>query len=183
MDPTDEVLLERARSSGAAYAAFYHRHVADLLAYFRRRTPDAETAADLTAETFAAALESVDGFDPARGPAIGWLYGIARRRYADYVRAGRASDRARRRLGIAPLALTDEALEGIERVAAAQLHAQVSELLDELPEAQRRALHAHVIDEQSYDEIAARERLAPAAVRQRVSRALRALRIGLERGA
>ena len=183
MDPSDEALLADARTSGAAYAAFYHRHAADLLAYFRRRTPDPETAADLTAETFAAALESLRQFDPARGPAIGWLYGIARRRYADYVRAGHAGDRARRRLGIAPLALTDEALDGIERIAAAQMHAQVSVLLDDLPESQRRALHAHVIDEEGYDAIAAREREAEATIRQRVSRALRTLRIGLERSA
>jgi DNA-directed RNA polymerase specialized sigma24 family protein len=43
-----------------------------------RRTGDAELAADLTAETFAAALASRRRFDPAKGPAIGWLYGIAR---------------------------------------------------------------------------------------------------------
>ena len=38
---------------------------------------DPELAADLTAETFAAALVSVRRFDPARGPAVAWLLGIA----------------------------------------------------------------------------------------------------------
>ena len=44
-----------------------------VLAYFRRRVGDAELAADLTAETFAAALEGRRRFAPERGPAAGWL--------------------------------------------------------------------------------------------------------------
>jgi Sigma-70 region 2 len=39
---------------------------------------DPELDADLTAETFASALEGVDRFDPARGSAVNWLFGIAR---------------------------------------------------------------------------------------------------------
>jgi DNA-directed RNA polymerase specialized sigma24 family protein len=49
-----------------------------LLGYLVRRTGDPELGADLTAETFASALEGVDRFDPARGSAVNWLFGIAR---------------------------------------------------------------------------------------------------------
>ena len=76
-----------------------------------RRTGDGELAADLTAETFAAALASRRRFDPAKGPAIGWLYGIARHKLARTLERGRVEDRARRTLGMAPLALDDEAIE------------------------------------------------------------------------
>jgi DNA-directed RNA polymerase specialized sigma24 family protein len=42
-----------------------------LAEFFMRHTGDAELAADLTAETFAAALASRRRFDPAKGAAIG----------------------------------------------------------------------------------------------------------------
>ena len=53
---TDEELLA---GDPEAFAAFYRRHVAPLLGYFLRRTGNAELAADLTAETFAAALDGL----------------------------------------------------------------------------------------------------------------------------
>ena len=90
---TDEGLLA---ADPEAFAHFYRRHVRAMLAFFARRTRDAELAADLTAETFAAALDGVHRFDPARGPAVAWLYGIAHRQLADALRRGRVEDRARR---------------------------------------------------------------------------------------
>lgn len=75
----DEAILAGLDGEPEAFALFYRRHVAALLGYFLRRTHDPELAADLCAETFAAALDGAHRFDPARGPAIAWLYGIARR--------------------------------------------------------------------------------------------------------
>lgn len=82
MDPTahersDEALLLAAGDEPEAFALFYRRHVRALAAYFWRRSRDAEVTADLSAETFAAALDGCRRFDPECGPAIGWLYGIA----------------------------------------------------------------------------------------------------------
>jgi hypothetical protein len=73
---TDEQLLAAVDAGEPeAFGAFYRRHVTALLGYFLRRTRDAELAADLTAETFAAALDGLRRFDPRRGPAVAWLYG------------------------------------------------------------------------------------------------------------
>jgi DNA-directed RNA polymerase specialized sigma24 family protein len=72
-DASDEALLLAARDEPDAFALFYRRHVRALAAYFWRRSRNAEAAADLTAETFAAALDGCGRFDPERGPAIGWL--------------------------------------------------------------------------------------------------------------
>jgi DNA-directed RNA polymerase specialized sigma24 family protein len=52
-------------------------HVDGLLGFFCRHTRDAELAADLTAETFAAALGTRRRFRPEAGSATAWLYGIA----------------------------------------------------------------------------------------------------------
>ncbi|MEA2227531.1 MAG: hypothetical protein QOF04_1161, partial [Solirubrobacteraceae bacterium] len=117
-DTDDDALLVAAVEDPEAFAQFYRRHVRGLLAYFRRRTPDAETAADLTAETFAAALEGCHRYAPERGAAPAWLYGIARRRLIAFERHGRVERGARRRLGMARLELTDDLLERVEAVAA-----------------------------------------------------------------
>src|SRR3712207_9207872 len=84
---SDETLLAVLGAEPEAFAPFYRRHVTPLLAYFVRRTGSAELAADLTAETFAAALDGARRFDPARGPAVGWLYGIARRQLSHALRS------------------------------------------------------------------------------------------------
>src|SRR5579862_481762 len=54
---TDQELLAAALSvEPEAFTVFYSRHVDVVLAFLRRRTASAEIAADLMAETFAAAL-------------------------------------------------------------------------------------------------------------------------------
>jgi RNA polymerase sigma-70 factor (ECF subfamily) len=57
------------------------------MAYFARRTADPQTAADLTADTFVAAITSFGGFDSSRGTARAWLLGIARRVFAQHCEA------------------------------------------------------------------------------------------------
>jgi RNA polymerase sigma factor (sigma-70 family) len=173
VDPrTDEELLAALPREPEAFAAFYGRHVRPLLGYFMRRTGDAELAADLCAETFAAALDGHHRFDPGRGPAVAWLYGIARRLLADAARRGVVEDRARRRLGMAPLVLTDAAIERIEAEAGEVATAA----LDALPADQREAVRARILDERDYADIARTTRTSEAVVRKRVSRGLAGLR-------
>jgi len=177
-DPrSDDELLGSARSDPDAFALLYRRHVHALLGYFFRRTGDAELAADLTAETFAAALDGAHRFRPERGPAVAWLYGIARRLLGHALRRGVVEDRARRRLGMAPLTLTDEALERVEAVASADATAHSLQVaFDALPADQRAAIEARVLDERDYAEIASSARTSSSVIRQRVSRGLAGLR-------
>lgn len=173
---TDEELLAAVGAEPAAFGVFYRRHVEDVVAYLHRRTGSAEAAADLTAETFAAALVGRERLDPARGSARQWLFGIAGRELADFHRRGAADRRARRRVGMERLVLDDDDLERIESVAAA---AGVGELLDDLPAEQAAAVRGRVVDELAYAEPAARLDTTEAAARQRVSRGLAALRARL----
>jgi RNA polymerase sigma factor (sigma-70 family) len=177
-DIDDDALLVAAVDDPEAFAQFYRRHVRGVLAYFRRRAPDAETAADLTAETFAAALEGRRRYSPDRGPALGWLYGIARRRLIALQRHGRVERGARRRMGMARIELTDEMLERVEAIADAEL-AKVDVALAALPEDQAAAVRARVLEDREYGEIAAAERVTEPTARQRVSRGLAALRAHL----
>jgi RNA polymerase sigma factor (sigma-70 family) len=174
-DAPDETLLASTRGEPAAFGAFYRRHEDRILGYFLARVGDPEVAADLTAETFAAALTSAHRFRPRRKPAVAWLFGIARNNLAMSRRRGRVEARARRRLGMAPVVLTDEAIERI-----AELDHTALELVEELPGDQREAVRARVIDERDYPEIAKDLRCSEAVVRKRVSRGLGAVRARME---
>jgi DNA-directed RNA polymerase specialized sigma24 family protein len=103
--PSDEELL--AGRDATSFGLFYGQNVDGVLAYFARRTHDAELAADLTAETFAAALARRRRYRPQAEPARAWLFAIAAREFAGAQRTGRAARRARRRLGMARLELSD----------------------------------------------------------------------------
>jgi RNA polymerase sigma factor (sigma-70 family) len=178
---SDETLLASTADDPEAFGAFYRRHENAMLLFFLRRTESAEVAADLTAEVFAAALASSRRFKPGRSPAVAWLYGIANHKLSSSRRRGRVEDRARRRLAMEPLVLTDEALDRVEALADAERSGEVVErLLAALPPDQHRAVRSRILDERSYDQIARELECSPAVVRQRVSRGLKTMRTQLE---
>lgn len=169
----DAQLLARSTRDPAAFGHFYERHERLVLGFFVRRVGDPELAADLAAETFAAALVAARKFRPGGAPASAWLIGIARNVLSNSLRRARVEDRARKRLGMEPLALDDELLERIERIGG---DARVETLLGQLPPDQSDAVRARVLDEEDYAGIAARLRCSESVVRQRVSRGLATLR-------
>ncbi|MGH2881889.1 MAG: RNA polymerase sigma factor [Solirubrobacteraceae bacterium] len=176
---SDEALLARAGEDEAAFAVFYRRYERPVLAFFVRAVGRGEVAADLTAEVFAQVILSVDRFDPEIGSASAWLFGIARNTLARARARGRVEDRARRRLGLPVLALGDETIERIEASAA---DGRALELLDALPEAQRVAVRARVVDELDYEQIARDLHCSALVVRKRVSSGLTSLRAMLKEG-
>lgn len=155
------------------FAAFYRRFERPVLGFFMRCTGRPDLAADLMAETFARALEDVERYEPTRGRPDQWLFGIARHVLAASLRAGRVEAQARQRLGLPVLILDDQATEIIERLSDGEA------VLDALPDEQRDAVRARVLEERSYMEIATELQCSQALARQRVSRGLRALRIRL----
>jgi RNA polymerase sigma-70 factor (ECF subfamily) len=167
---SDDELLTAADRDEASFTAFYLRYERAMLAFFLRRTHDAELAADLTAEVFAAVLLACRRYRPGAAPASAWLFAIAQNKLADSRRRGRVQDEARRRLRMAPLVLDDDDLRRVEACAGADA------LLEALPADERAAVRARVLDEQSYEEIAGRLECSPAVVRKRVSRGLARLR-------
>jgi RNA polymerase sigma factor (sigma-70 family) len=169
-DETDDALL--TSGDAADFGRFYDRHVEWLLGFFQRRTRSPEAAADLTAETFAAALAARRRFRPGGPAPAAWLLGIAQHKLADYHRRGYAEDGMRRRLGLERIPVTAEDVEYFEFLA----QDVASEIIRDLPPDQREAIHAHVVEDRDYSEIARMQHLSEATVRQRVSRGLRTLR-------
>jgi RNA polymerase sigma factor (sigma-70 family) len=160
-------------------ADLYGTHARALVAYFARRTFDAQAATELMAETFAAAVADRRAF---RGTDAGaWLYGIARHQLLQWYRRAGVERRALSKLGLDPPGLTDVEYERIEELSGlAELRGRVANLLAALPDSQRLALQLRVVQERGYDEVAAALGVDEQAARARVSRALRGLATQLE---
>ena len=75
-----------------AFGEFYRRHAVGVERWLRTKTPDMTTAADLTAETFLAAVAACRR-EPPPTPSTGWLVGIARHKLVDHYRAGERKTR------------------------------------------------------------------------------------------
>jgi RNA polymerase sigma-70 factor (ECF subfamily) len=169
----DEELLGLARRNPEAFAVFYRRHVGSIVAFFVRRTACQETAADLTAETFAQAYLSRHRYRPTGAPAQAWLATIARHQLAHFVRAAEVASRARRRLGMRPVPLGDEPFDRLmESVDARRNGTALRVAMDELTDGVADAVRFRVIDGLGYADVAARLGCTEAAARQRVARGL-----------
>lgn len=178
---SDAELLRRSGRDPEAFGLLYDRHAATVLAYFQRRTACAESAADLTAETFAAAFCSRRRYRDTGVPAIAWILGIARHLLADSIRNERIEDRARRRLGLERIELDDDALRRIEELAdLAPVRKQLEAALAELPPDSAEAVRLRVDGELPYAEVARRLGCTEGAARVRVARALTKLADSLE---
>lgn len=171
-----ELLVAAGNEDPDAFATFYRRYVRGVLGFFRRQVGSAEVALDLTAETFAAALEGASRYEHRGESARGWLYGIAWNKLHEAQRRRQVEDKVRRALGMAPIRLTDQGIERIEKLAAGP----ALERLEALPASQREAVRAHILEERSYTEIARQLHCSPSVVRQRVSRGVRAIRAKME---
>jgi RNA polymerase sigma-70 factor (ECF subfamily) len=178
---SDAALLADARTSRRAFAAFYGRYERAIVGYFMRRTRDPELAADLTAEVFAAAFAAADRYRPDASSAAPWLFAIAQNTLVSSIRRGRVEEAARREIGVrAAVTLSAGSIDRLEQVAVGD--AWVSDLLRRLPTDQREAVRARVLDDRSYDEIAAELETSSLVVRKRVSRGLAQLRREVNEG-
>jgi RNA polymerase sigma-70 factor, ECF subfamily len=175
-DWSDAALLAAIASrDGAAFAAFYRRHVPMVLAYLLGETRDREVTADLAAEVFASIMLSAGRYAEQHESATPWLIAIARNKLLMSLRHGRVEAQARRRLGFEAVALDDDDLDRLERIAAVG-GGQLVELLETLPQNERVAVRSRVLDERSDGEIAVELSCSEMVVRKRVSRGLARMR-------
>lgn len=174
-----ELLAAVARGDDAAFGVIYRRYLPVVLRWCLHETGNRELAADLSAEVFAASLTAASRYRPEQGTVIAWLLGIARNKLRESRRRKRVEDSSRRGVGLEPIDLNDADLERVEDLAS--LDGEIVERLAGLPEDQRVALVRRIVQERSYEEIAAELRCSEWVIRKRVSRGLKALRPEEER--
>jgi RNA polymerase sigma factor (sigma-70 family) len=178
---SDGELLRAALDDPEAFGVFYDRHATSLLAYFYRRTACAETAADLTAETFAAAFAARRRYREMGAPAAAWLFKIAERQLGRALRRGRVDERARRRLGMERISPDEESIERIEALADLEpVRAAVRDAIGSLSPNLATAVALRVGEDLPYAEVARRLGCSEAAARTRVARGLSQLADRLE---
>jgi RNA polymerase sigma factor (sigma-70 family) len=171
----DRDLLTSSRERGAGFGEFYRRHSPAVLAFHGARVREPELAADLTAETFAAALLVVhDRSRTLPEQPVAWLFTIAHSKLVDSYRRGQVEAAARKRLALERVEVDDADIERInEIVHATDFLAHLARLL---PPEQFQALTAHFAEGRRYTDIAQELHCSPVVVRMRVSRALHTLR-------
>lgn len=166
----------------SGFERLYDAEAESILRFFMGRTGSAETAADLTAETFAAALGSLESYEPSKGSARQWLFGIARNQLSRYLRWRRIDSRARKRLGMqSRVDLDEESRQRIEDLV--DLKERLSSLdkaLGSLSPKLAAAVKLRVARELEYPEVAEQLGISQAAARARVSRGLNQLAEALE---
>jgi RNA polymerase sigma-70 factor (ECF subfamily) len=175
---SDAELVAATANDPQSFGELYRRHEGAVLSFFVHWTHSTELAADLTAETFAAALGSIATYQAERGEPRPWLFGIAHHVLARSLDRGRVENEARRKLAMPRLIIDDAAIERIEEIAS--LNGSASHLLSELSPPIRDAISGRVVDEQNYRELAQALACSESVVRQRVRRGLAQMRARLE---
>jgi RNA polymerase sigma-70 factor (ECF subfamily) len=161
----------------AVFAAFYRARHAEVYRYFHRQVLCPEIAADLTAETFAQALEHRERYRPDLGSREQWLFGIARNQLRMWARSGAAADRARRRMRVTTPVFTQTDLDAVSQAADLDaLNPSMQDALEALSEADRMIVRLRIDERLEYPAVAEALGCSEGAARVRSSRALARLR-------
>jgi RNA polymerase sigma-70 factor, ECF subfamily len=125
-------LILAAQRDRTAFAPLYERYVDQIYAYALSLTGNRETAEDVTAATFAKAIEDLPRFEWRGVPYSAWLYRVAANLVA----------RSRRRPGWIELGahVPGEAIDPVEEAERQDRAASVRAAIDTLPPDQRQAI-------------------------------------------
>ncbi|RZU53406.1 RNA polymerase sigma-70 factor (ECF subfamily) [Krasilnikovia cinnamomea] len=172
----DEQLLTRLSTDPAAFEEFYRRHVARVQAAAVRRLQVADDVADVVATVFVTVIETAQRFDPSRGKAVPWLYGITANVAAQQRRRRAREAQAVGRLSGRRLLQADD-YDTLERQldAARDAHT-LTTVMDQLSDDERQLLELVSLDGLDPSQAAAVVGIRPATARMRLSRARRRLR-------
>ncbi|MFF3327861.1 RNA polymerase sigma factor [Streptomyces sp. NPDC002889] len=174
---------ERLRGRPAAavrdpqlFEEFYRRHVDAVMRFVARRVDDPNTAADLTAETFLAVLDSADSYRPRLGSETAWLYGIARNVVSsERRRVAREAERDLRFSG-RRLLEADDVVRIEDKLDAESPGRRALAALARLPEGERAVMELIAVDQLTVTEAAAALGIRQVTARVRLHRARKALR-------
>jgi len=159
----------KARASAEDFAEAARRHLDDVHAFLVYLTGDRAVAEDLTAETFARALERWHRFDPRRGGPRTWLCQLARSTALDHFRS---EERRRRREGRYAVV---EVRESAEAVFGDGLSPALERALAQLSAAEREVIALRVVLELDGEGAARVLGISTSACSTRLSRALQKL--------
>jgi len=140
----DRDLWERIRGRDAdAFDEFYRANAPRLCAYLRQLVGSSQTAEDLAQETFTKMWQSPNGYDVGRGSLRGYVFGIGRKRAAEWWRQQQRTRRA-----------AEQHHPTVAFGESATTSASMEDALAHLPEESRSLLWLREVEGQSYAELA-----------------------------
>jgi RNA polymerase sigma-70 factor (ECF subfamily) len=159
----------KARASAEDFAEAARRHLDDVHAFLVYLTGDRAVAEDLTAETFARALERWHRFDPRRGGPRTWLCQLARSTALDHFRSEERRRRLEGRYAV------PELRESAEPVFGEGLSPELERALSQLSAAEREVIALRIVLELDGEGAARVLGISTSACSTRLSRALQKL--------
>jgi RNA polymerase sigma-70 factor (ECF subfamily) len=172
IDEDDErTLIAAAQADPARFEELYDRYVHRVFGFVSRRVGNRATAEDLTSAVFEQALASLPKFEWRGVPFAAWLIRIAANALTDHWR------KTARETGEGASGMPDAG-----EMDATEQRAILFQLVERLPELQRRVIELRFGEEKSIREIAAALQRTEGAVKQLQLRALENLRKGMRHG-
>ncbi len=160
----ERVRIEAAQKDPSRFAELYEENFERVYAYVARRVGNRAAAEDVTSEVFHHALANLERFEWRGTPFVGWLLRIAHNMLVDrWQRAGRESGEPVPDVG-------DATWKEVEQ------RAWLFQLVDRLPDDQRRVVYLRFAAQKGIAEIARELRRSEGAVKQLQFRALENLR-------
>lgn len=177
IDPSmeDDAIVHRAREDADSFAPLYQRYSTQIYRWMYRETGDPDTAADLTAQVFVQALQSLHRYQKQHATSFrSWLFTIARNLLRD-------SWRRYRPVNLPPMELADHS-PGPEDIAVHRTEMdELRAALDVLPERQREIVELR-ISGLTMREVADIQNTTENAVKTAQTRAFKTLRARLAEG-
>jgi RNA polymerase sigma-70 factor, ECF subfamily len=161
----ERLQVEAARQDPARFAELYENNFELVYAYIAHRVHNREEAQDATADVFHQALASLPRFEWRGLPFVAWLLGIA---------ANVLSDRWQRAAKQREVVTDDLEQAGIEDDI--EQRAMLYQLVEMLPDDQRRVIIRRFVGQKSLREIATELGRSEGAIKQLQLRALQNLR-------
>ncbi len=170
-------LLGSSKGSGLAeFEQVYRGNVNAVMAYFARRCTEPQTVADLTSDTFVRAAGAFETFDPGRGSARAWVFGIAGHVFARHCEQAANGRDAVTRLAAHRALESDEIEELAARIDAEREGRGLLQRCSQLPEPERAAIELVDLMGLTPKEAAVALGVSRVALRKRLSRARSRLR-------
>ena len=158
---SDAELWQRVRQGDKeAFETLYRENASRLESFLRQATGNAQAAEDLMQDMFTRLWQQPNGFSPEQGTLRSYLYGIARKRAAQWWR----------------IQYRQESVGDEQVGCAAETVSAINEALQMLPLEQRTLLWLREIEGQSYSDLAKVFEIPVGTVRSRLFAAREALR-------
>lgn len=164
----ERLLIEAAQKDPARFAELYENNFDRVYAFITRRIWDRNEAEDLTSEVFHQALAGLPRFEGRGVPFAAWLFRIALNAIIDHAK------RAAKETDLGDLDYVPEVSS--REIEEMEQRGRLFQLVDQLPEDQRRVIVLRFAEEKSIREVAHDLARSEGAVKQLQFRALQNLR-------